>query len=93
MQKLSITWFGHATFLIRTPGGRRVMFDPWLAANPACPDALKKPPKVDLILVTHGHRDHMEDAVSVARESGAPVVAIPELCDWLGRKGTPTPRR
>ena len=63
------------------------MVDPWLAGNPACPDALKKPPKVDLILVTHGHRDHMDDAVAVARESGAPVVAIPELCDWLGRKG------
>ncbi len=63
------------------------MVDPWLVNNPACPDPLKKPPKVDLILITHGHRDHMEDAVPVARESGAPVVAMPELCDWLGRKG------
>lgn len=87
MQKLAVTWFGHATFLIRTPGGKRVMFDPWLAGNPACPDAMKKPPKVDLILISHGHRDHMDDAVAVARESRAPVVAIPELCDWLGRKG------
>jgi L-ascorbate metabolism protein UlaG (beta-lactamase superfamily) len=87
MQKLAITWYGHATFLVRTPGGRRVMFDPWLAGNPACPDAMKKPPNVDLILVTHGHRDHVDDAVSVARESGALVVAIPEVCDWLGRKG------
>src|SRR3954469_13012359 len=87
MQKLAITWFGHATFLIRTPGGKRVMFDPWLAQNPACPEAMKKPPKVDLVLVSHGHRDHIDDLVAVARESGAPVVAMPELCDWLGRKG------
>jgi L-ascorbate metabolism protein UlaG (beta-lactamase superfamily) len=87
MQKLAITWYGHATFLIRTPGGKRVMVDPWLTGNPACPDALKKPPKADLLLITHGHRDHMEDAVPVARESGAAVVAMPELCDWLGRKG------
>jgi L-ascorbate metabolism protein UlaG (beta-lactamase superfamily) len=87
MEKLAITWYGHATFLIRTPGGTRVMVDPWLAANPACPPALKKPPRADLILITHGHRDHMEDAVPVARESGAPVVGMPELCDWLGRKG------
>jgi L-ascorbate metabolism protein UlaG (beta-lactamase superfamily) len=87
MQKLAITWFGHATFLIRTPGGKRVMVDPWLAGNPSCPDAFKKPPVVDVLLVTHGHRDHMDDAVPVARESNAPVVAIPEICEWLGRRG------
>ena len=87
MQKLAITWLGHSTFLLRTPGGKRLLLDPWLVGNPACPDAMKKPPKVDLILVSHGHVDHMEDVISVARETGAPVVAIFELCDWLGRKG------
>lgn len=85
--KLAITWFGHSTFLIRTPGGRRVLFDPWLAGNPACPESMKKPPTTDLVLVSHGHFDHMDDVVAVARESGAPVVGIFELCDWLGRKG------
>jgi L-ascorbate metabolism protein UlaG (beta-lactamase superfamily) len=87
MQKLAITWFGHSTFLLRTPGGKRVMFDPWLTGNPACPPAMKKPPKVDLILVSHGHGDHIDDLIAVARESNAPVVAMYELCDWLGRKG------
>ena len=48
---------------------------------------MKKPPKVDLILASHGHFDHIEDLVACARESGAPVVAISELCDWLTRKG------
>src|SRR6185503_8025895 len=61
MQRLAITWFGHSTFLIRTPGGKRLLFDPWLQGNPACPEALKKPPKVDLILVSHGHGDHIDD--------------------------------
>ena len=65
----------------------RVLFDPWLAGNPACPEPLRKPPAVDLILVSHGHDDHMADLVAVARESGAPVVAAFELCDWLTRKG------
>jgi L-ascorbate metabolism protein UlaG (beta-lactamase superfamily) len=88
--RLAITWLGHSTFIIRTPGGKRVIFDPWLTGNPSCPDAMKKPPKVDLILVSHGHFDHMEDLVSVARESGAPVVGSFELCDWLGRKGIST---
>jgi len=87
MGRLAITWLGHSTFLLRTPGGKRLLFDPWLANNPACPEALRKPPKVDLILVSHGHSDHMEDVVLCARESGAPVVAIFEVCDWLGRKG------
>jgi L-ascorbate metabolism protein UlaG (beta-lactamase superfamily) len=87
MQKLAITWLGHSTFLVRTPGGKRLLFDPWLRENPSCPDALKKPPKVDVILVSHGHGDHMDDLVLCARESGAVVVAIYELCEWLGRKG------
>jgi len=48
---------------------------------------MKKPPKVDLIFASHGHFDHIEDLTACARESGAPVVAIFELCDWLTRKG------
>jgi L-ascorbate metabolism protein UlaG (beta-lactamase superfamily) len=87
MAALSITWLGHSTFLLKTPGGKRVMFDPWLAGNPSCPAGMKKPPKVDAILVSHGHSDHMDDLVSVARESGAPVVGIFELCVWLESKG------
>jgi L-ascorbate metabolism protein UlaG (beta-lactamase superfamily) len=85
--RLAITWLGHSTFLLRTPGGRRVLIDPWLASNPSCPDALRRPPKPDLILVSHGHHDHAGDLVAVARDSGAPVVAMYELCEWLGRKG------
>jgi L-ascorbate metabolism protein UlaG (beta-lactamase superfamily) len=87
MHTLAITWLGHSTFIVRTPGGKRVLFDPWFNSNPSCPDAMKKPPKVDLILVSHGHFDHIEDLVLTARESNAPVVGIFELCDWLGRKG------
>jgi L-ascorbate metabolism protein UlaG (beta-lactamase superfamily) len=84
---LSISWLGHSTFIVRTPGGKRILFDPWLAGNPACPESMKRPPKVDLILASHGHFDHIDDLVLCARESQAPVVAVFELCDWLGRKG------
>lgn len=87
MARLAITWLGHSTFIVRTPGGKRLLFDPWLTGNPSCPDGLKKPPKVDLILASHGHFDHIEDLVWCARESNASVVGIFELCDWLGRKG------
>ena len=84
---LQITWLGHGTFLLTTPGGKRVLIDPWLAENPACPASHKKIDKLDLILVTHGHFDHVSDAVSVARATNAPLVGIFELCAWLQQKG------
>ena len=87
MPPLAITFLGHSTFIVRTPGGKRLLFDPWLTGNPSCPESLRKPPRVDLILATHGHSDHIGDLVACARESAAPVAAIFELCDWLGRKG------
>jgi L-ascorbate metabolism protein UlaG (beta-lactamase superfamily) len=87
MSRLRITWYGHSTFLVQTPRGVRLLFDPWFAENPSCPPSMKKPPKADVILVSHGHSDHIGDLVGAARESGAPVAAIFELCDWLGRKG------
>jgi L-ascorbate metabolism protein UlaG (beta-lactamase superfamily) len=87
MHRLGITWLGHATFLLRTPGGKRVLIDPWLADNPACPPAFKKPPTADVILASHGHSDHIGDLIACARESGAPIVASPELCEWASRKG------
>ena len=87
MSRLAITWYGHSSFLVRTPGGVRVLFDPWFEGNPACPEALKKPPRADLILLSHGHVDHAGDVMAAARDSGAVVVAGFELCEWLGRKG------
>jgi len=87
MAALSITWLGHATCLFRSPGGTTLLVDPWLASNPACPPAWHQPPKVDGVLVSHGHSDHIEDAAAVARASGAAVVANFEICTWLGKKG------
>ena len=84
---LKITWYGHSTFLVTTPGGKRILFDPWFQENPACPESMKKPPKADVILVSHGHFAHIGDLLAAARESGSPVVGIFELCDWLSRKG------
>lgn len=87
MQALSFTWLGHATFLFRSPGGKRILIDPWVATNPACPEAAKKIGDLDLILVTHGHSDHAGDAVSLGRSSGARLVAPYELSVWLQGKG------
>jgi L-ascorbate metabolism protein UlaG (beta-lactamase superfamily) len=83
----SITWLGHATFQIDTPGGKRLLIDPWLGGNPACPDNLKKPERVDVMLLTHGHFDHVADAVAIGTEHSPTTVGIFELCAWLESKG------
>jgi L-ascorbate metabolism protein UlaG (beta-lactamase superfamily) len=87
MSGLSITWLGHATFVITTPGGRRIVTDPWLEGNPMCPPDRARIDAADLILLSHAHADHSGDVVPVARSTGAPVVAIYELALWLERKG------
>jgi len=87
--RLEITWLGHATFILKLPNGKRVIVDPWLE-NPKCPPAFAKPEAlkpIDLILVTHGHRDHTQDAVAVHRATGAPIIAPDELANWLIKKG------
>ena len=84
---LSITWLGHATFLLQSPGGKKILFDPWVTGNPKSPAAAKKLGAIDLILITHGHSDHTGDAVAIGRSSGAQVVAPYELAVWLGSKG------
>ena len=86
MSALSITWYGHATFVLGTPGGRRIVFDPWLTGNPKAP-AGAKIDTADVICVTHGHSDHTADVISVARATGAPVVAVFELANYFQGKG------
>lgn len=82
-----ITWLGHATFTFTTPSGQVILIDPFLESNSMCPPALKKLPRVDIILLTHGHADHMADLIATAREHSPQVVAIYETAKWLEKKG------
>ena len=84
---VAITWLGHATFLIETPGGKTVLIDPFLEHNPKCPPDRKQITKCDLILVTHAHMDHMADVIPVANNTGAMVVSMVELAVWFQNKG------
>jgi L-ascorbate metabolism protein UlaG (beta-lactamase superfamily) len=86
MASLSITWLGHATFVLTSPGGRRIVTDPWLTGNPAAPPGARID-AADMILLSHGHSDHTGDADAVARATGAPVVAVYELALWIESKG------
>jgi L-ascorbate metabolism protein UlaG (beta-lactamase superfamily) len=87
VQKLAITWFGHATFLLKSPGGRTILFDPWVTGNPSAPESARRLGALDLILITHGHSDHTGDAVAIGRSSGARVIAPFEVSVWLQKKG------
>lgn len=82
-----ITWLGHATVLVETAKGTRILIDPFIAPNPKYPKGFELPSKIDFILLTHGHGDHISDAVPVAKKHGATVVAIYELADYVGQKG------
>lgn len=81
------TWLGHSTFRIDTPGGKVILIDPWVANNPACPDSEKEFDRMDLMLCTHGHYDHIGDAVPLAIQHKPAVVGIFELGHWLARRG------
>lgn len=89
-QETKVRWYGHAAFSVTTPKGKVLLIDPWLS-NPSNPDAkggkdpLASVPKVDYILLTHGHRDHVGDAVEIAKRTGAALVCNPELAGNLVR--------
>jgi len=83
----TLTWLGHATFRVDSPGGKRIYVDPFLTGNPTCPEGEQEPERVDAILITHGHGDHYGDAIALAGKFGCTVVAPVELADWLGGQG------
>jgi len=82
-----LTWLGHSAFRLDTPGGKRIYIDPFLNGNPRCPGSEVEPERCDLIAVTHGHDDHLGDAVAIAQKFACPVVAQVELRGWLSLNG------
>ena len=86
MADATLTWLGHASFRLDTPGEKRIYVDPWLG-NPKCPDAEKKPERIDVIAITHGHSDHVGETVQLSKQFNPAIVAIVELKGWLGSQG------
>src|SRR5215218_4283040 len=80
-----VRWLGHSCLLFES-GDRHVLIDPFLTGNPKAAASADEVP-ADLILVSHGHGDHVGDAVAIARRTGAPVVANYEIGEWLKAPG------
>jgi L-ascorbate metabolism protein UlaG (beta-lactamase superfamily) len=83
----ALTWLGHAAFRIDTPGGKRVYVDPFLNGNPKCHESEVQPERVDLILLTHGHDDHVGDTIALYEKFKPRVIAPVELRWWLEAQG------
>jgi len=88
---MQITWLGHGTVQMLLPGGETLLFDPWTQGNPSFP-AGHAISRCDAILISHGHFDHIHDAVSLAKEFSPKVVGIYETCLWLEKQGVTTCR-
>jgi L-ascorbate metabolism protein UlaG (beta-lactamase superfamily) len=86
---LQITWLGHSTVHIISPSGKTLLIDPWVQGNPACPQEIKNKgfAKLDYMLITHGHFDHIGDAVTIGNQTQPLVVGIFETATWLQKKG------
>ena len=82
-----LTWLGHSAFRVDSPGGKRIYVDPFLSGNPSCPESELEPERCDLIVLTHGHYDHVGDTVALHERFTCPVVAQVELRAWLTRHG------
>lgn len=86
-QGITITWLGHAATRIRLPDGKVILLDPWLTTNPVLPESEKHQDRVDLMLISHAHFDHMADAIPVANQRHPDVIVIFELAEYLQSKG------
>ncbi len=87
----AFTWLGHGTYQIQLDSGEVIVVDPWLEGNPKYP-AHHKFDRVDVILLTHGHFDHINHVVELAKKFSPTVVAIYEAAMWLGANGVPGDR-
>src|SRR6478609_5161803 len=91
-KKTQVTWYGHAAFKVVTPKGHVLLFDPWLQnpSNPQGKEDLAKLNQADLLLVSHGHFDHVGDAVAIAQKTSARLVTTYDLGNALvARAGFP----
>jgi L-ascorbate metabolism protein UlaG (beta-lactamase superfamily) len=84
---MNLTYYGHATFLVEVKG-KKLLFDPFVTYNELAKGKVDvNAIEADYIFLSHGHQDHVADAVSIATRTGATVVAVYEVCNWIQNQG------
>ena len=91
-RETTFTWYGHSCFEVRTPGGKVILIDPWFG-NPRSPRTADSVEACDLMLVTHGHFDHMGEAVALASRLRPTWPCMHEMSLWLARRLSGRQRR
>jgi len=85
---MKVTYYGHACFSVRVKK-HTLLFDPFISGNPLAKTVDANSVPADFILVSHGHDDHLDDAVAIAKRTRALVIANFEVANWLERQGAP----
>lgn len=83
---MKFTYYGQSCFLLEADG-KKFLFDPFISPNPLASAIDIKAIQADYILVSHGHGDHVADLATIAKQTGALVIAMPEVADWAGKQG------
>jgi L-ascorbate metabolism protein UlaG (beta-lactamase superfamily) len=86
---VGITWIGHGTVLYRSASGKNILADAWVDTNPVVPPAAKALPKIDLVLLTHAHGDHVADLETIAKKHDPDIVCMHEMAEYYERQGMP----
>ncbi|HXF59303.1 MAG TPA: metal-dependent hydrolase [Candidatus Saccharimonadales bacterium] len=84
---VGITWIGHGTVLYRSASGKNVLADAWVDTNPAATPEAKNLPKIDVVLITHAHGDHMMDLAAIVKKHDPEIVCIHEIAEYLEGQG------
>ncbi len=84
---VGITWIGHGTVLYRSASGKNVLADAWVDTNPAATPEAKALPRIDVLLLTHGHGDHVADLQAIVKKHDPEIVCIFEMAEHYERKG------
>ena len=85
---MKVTYYGHSCFAVEI-GDHRLLFDPFIKPNPKASNVALDSIRASFILVSHGHGDHLADAVELAKLTGATVIATYEVATWLVKNGAP----
>jgi L-ascorbate metabolism protein UlaG (beta-lactamase superfamily) len=84
---MEFQFLGHACFTLQLDNGTKLLFDPFITANPLAKDIDIRTIKADYILVSHGHADHIADLLTLAHQTQATVICTAEIADWVNKQG------